>query len=261
MKVKRVKSYRKLIDVYDVHFGLETHPLEILVDSTFARQALVQQLHIEQQFRCTLTCEFTLVTTSCIISECESLGPLFSGALNIIQGYKVLKCVHKVNPKNSAFSCIKRRIRTAGSRKLSETKAKKRSLLFALASNDDSLQQYARKIPGMPVFFIAHKRINMETMPESVSLLLQAKAVQAPDLTHVESNKIKQLGDMFGFSEETHTRKKKTKRPNPLSCKRKSLKNNAVITKKAKRKRKRKRIKVTWAMKQAIEQLKLGLKD
>ncbi|CAH8828938.1 unnamed protein product [Trichobilharzia szidati] len=261
MKVKRVKHYRKTIDIYDAHFGLETNPLEILVDSTFARQALVQQLHIEQQFQCTLSCEFSLVTTSCVVSECESLGQLFHGALCILKGYKVLKCTHKINPNNSAFSCIKKRIRTAGSKKWSESNAKKRSLLFAVATNDESLQQHARAIPGMPIFYVAHRRINMESMPEEVALLLKEKATKALGLTCAESTIIKQLGDRFGFSEVKPIRRKKTKGPNPLSCKRKARETPAIILSKPKRKRKRKRIKVTWAMKQAIEELKSKVND
>lgn len=191
MKTKRVKNYRRTIDLYDTHFGLKTNPLEILVDSTFARQALVQQLHIEQQFKCTLSCEFILVTSSCIILECEKLGQLFSGALQIIQQYKVLKCTHKVHKDTSAFSCIRRRILTARSKKCSETKSRKGSLLFALASNDELLQQYARTVPGMPIFFIAHKRINLESIPTPVSLLLQQKATRAPDLTLSEVSFVK----------------------------------------------------------------------
>ncbi|CAH8448399.1 unnamed protein product [Schistosoma mattheei] len=254
MKTKRVKNYRRTIDLYDTHFGLKTNPLEILVDSTFARQALIQQLHIEQQFKCTLSCEFILVTSSCIILECEKLGQLFSGALQIIQQYKVLKCTHKVHKDTSAFSCIKRRILTARSKKCSETKSRKGSLLFALASNDELLQQYARTVPGMPIFFIAHKRINLESIPTPVSLLLQQKATRAPDLTLSECSKIKQFCDRFGFSEESFTRRKKTKGPNPLSCKQKLHK--PYILKRTTTKRKRKRIKMTWAMKQVVERLK-----
>ncbi|KAK4472693.1 hypothetical protein MN116_003922 [Schistosoma mekongi] len=257
MRIKRVKNYRRTIDAYNSHFGLNTNPLEILVDSTFARQALVQQLNIEQQFRCTFPYDFSLVTSSCIILECEKLGPLFSGALQILQQYKVLKCTHKVNEKLCAFSCIKRRIRTARPRKWSETMSKKRSLLFALASNDESLQQCARAVPGMPIFFIAHKRINMESIPSSVSSLLREKTARASDLTFLECSKIKQLGDRFGFSEETPTRKKKTKEPNPLSCKRKARQPHIVRI--ARTKRRRKRVKMTWAMKQVIERLKTEL--
>ncbi|CAH8442355.1 unnamed protein product [Schistosoma turkestanicum] len=97
----------------------------------------------------------------------------------------------------------------------------------------------------------------MESIPVTVSLLLQQKATQARDLTLSECSKIKQFGDIFGFSEESYTRRKKIKGPNPLSCKHKSNRPHTIKTTTAKRKRKR--IKMTWAMKQVVERLKAEL--
>lgn len=76
---------------------------------------------------------------------------------------------------------------------------------------------------------------------------------------------IRSIGEKFGISNEKHLKcLKRSKQPNSLSCKHKIEKCNYFTTGcKQKRKRKRNRIKVTWAMKQAIDQVKrdLGIFD
>lgn len=161
MKIKRLKSYRKRLDTYSKYFGLNLDPLEVFVDSTFVRYALLNKLNIEHQFKCTLDCPVVFVTSSCVILECKALGSLFGGVLKVLETFKVLKCTHKMGFKDIATKCIQRRLRTV-SKKLPELQKKmKKNVLFAVATNDKTLHKPCLSVSGTPLFYIAHKRINM----------------------------------------------------------------------------------------------------
>ncbi|KAF8569641.1 hypothetical protein P879_00458 [Paragonimus westermani] len=257
MKIKRLKGYKRILDAYSRHFGLILDPLEIFVDNTFARQALTNKLNIKAQFEISLKISTKLVTSSCVVKECEALGDLFQGTLNVLKQFKILQCKHLFDVSKCATWCIKNRMRSA--RKL-EYKSDGTSTLFALASNDESLQEVARLIPGMPIFYVAHCRFNLESPPVSVSEFLAQKASSAPVVSAHESAVIDALDRKFGLCKEpVQLRKRKRPRaPNPLSCKKKDRKcaNLPGRTAKKSKKRKRKRIKNTWAFQQALLSLK-----
>lgn len=185
MKIKRLKSYRRIIDAYSKHFDLKTDPLEIFVDSTFANQALLnKRLNIQEQFDCTLSVPFKLVTSTCVIRECEQLGSVFQGALNILSNYRLLPCRHKFDPSKGAPWCVKKRIALV--RRSKRANVIDKNVTFALASNDEALQARARLVFGMPVFYIAHNRINLEQFPPEVLEFIQTKAHNAPKVSQHE---------------------------------------------------------------------------
>ncbi|CAL8092271.1 unnamed protein product [Calicophoron daubneyi] len=256
MKTRRLKDYKRLLTIYSEEFGLPLDPLEVFVDSTFARQALINKLSIKDQFELSLKVPIKLVTSDCVLSECGALGKLFSGALSVLKQYEVLPCHHAFDFSKGAPWCVRKRIRLAkknGSLRL------KKSILFGLASNDEALQAACRLVPGMPVFFIAHNRINMEPMPTFVSEHISAKAVQACDISSHELSAIRGLEARFGTVKHSVThRKKHSKLPNPLSCKKKAPKSEKmqVLKDEVRKRRRRKRIKMTWAMRQVLEKLK-----
>ncbi|VDP78027.1 unnamed protein product [Echinostoma caproni] len=255
MKIKRLKGYKRILEAYSRHFGLPVDPLEVFVDSTFANQALLNKLNITDQLEATFKLPIKLVTSTCTISECESLRPLFSGALSILQQFKVLKCKHSFDPTRGAPWCIRRRIQTArksGLRKCG------RSLLFALASNDELLQMRARLVAGMPIFYVAHNRINMEPVPPTTEKLLDTKSRESIGLSVHESVVVSSLAAQYGVTSEgvlVKKRKRKTG-PNPLSCKKKKRNQQPTPPKKTlekpHRRRRRRRIHNTWAFQQAL---------
>ncbi|KAF6780077.1 hypothetical protein AHF37_00360 [Paragonimus kellicotti] len=177
MKIKRLKGYKRILEAYSRHFGLILDPLEIFIDNTFARQALTNKLNIQAQFEISLKICVKLVTSTCVMKECEALGGLFQGTLNVLKQFKILQCKHAFDPSKCATWCIKKRMRSAKSLK---HKSDGTSTLFALASNDESLQEVARLVPGMPIFYVAHCRFNLESPPVSVSDFLAQKAFSAP---------------------------------------------------------------------------------
>ncbi|KAG5448061.1 Small subunit processome component [Clonorchis sinensis] len=266
MKIKRLKGYKRLLDVYSQQFGLNLDPLEIFVDNTFACQALLNKLCIKDQFSSSLKIPVKLVTSSCVISECETLEELFHGTLNVLRQFKVLKCKHSFDPSKSAPWCIRKRIRTANK----GTRCDGRSLLFGLASNDDSIQACARLVPGMPIFYVAHSRFNLEPAPVAVSEILLEKAQKSVVVTQQEGVVVKALEEQFGLRTEVEVRRrrKRPNAPNPLSCKKKTRKRTIGPTQHKlrsgvkKKHRKRSRIKNTWAFQQALSVVKaeLGLK-
>ncbi|TPP66097.1 U3 small nucleolar RNA-associated protein 23 [Fasciola gigantica] len=259
MKIKRLKSYKRTLDVCAKHFGLSLDPLEVFVDSTFANQALLNKLNIKDQLEYTFKLSVKLVTSSCTISECESLKPLFSGALKVLLNFKILNCKHKFDPNKGAPWCIRRRIRTAFKTGFIKSD---HSLLFALASNDESLQAQARSVPGMPILFVAHKRINLEPMSLDTKKELDTKFKESISLSSHESEFINSLAAQYGItSNNMHIRKKRRRNePNPLACRKKrvqpTVSHKKAETVRVRRKRKRKRIHNTWAFQQALLHLK-----
>ncbi|KAF7256966.1 hypothetical protein EG68_06354 [Paragonimus skrjabini miyazakii] len=256
MKIKRLKGYKRVLDAYSRHFGLILDPLEIFIDNTFARQALTNKLNIKDQFEISLKICTKLVTSTCVIKECEALGDLFQGTLSVLKQFKILQCKHPFDSSKCATWCIKRRIRSA--RRLKH-KGDGTSTLFALASNDGSLQEAARLVPGMPVFYVAHCRFNLESPPVSVSEFLAQKAFSAPVVSAHEGAVIDALDKKFGLCKEPVQlkKRKRPRAPNPLSCKKKSRKCANLPGRTTRwKKRKRKRIKNTWAFQQVLLRVK-----
>lgn len=259
MKIKRLKGYKRILQVYARHFGISLDPLEVFVDTTFANQAVLNKLNVKDQLEYTFKLPIKLVTSSCIISECKSLEALFSGALNVLKNFKILSCKHKFDPNKGAPWCIRRRIRTASKVGLSKSG---RSLLFALASNDEVLQAKARSVPGMPILFVAHNRINLEHIPPETQKMLDVKFRESVSLSLHETEAVNSLIGQYGVNLNNVIMKKKKKRqrePNPLSCRKKRNRlpfPNSRIGPVRRRTRKRRRIHNTWAFQQALIHLK-----
>ena len=169
MRIKRSRQFSKVLAIYERCFGLDSKNLEIFLDYTFVRQALINHVNISDSVNNLVGRGFRLVTSSCVIAECQALGSMFFGALKILEGFDVLKCRHEYSPSLGAAWCIRKRMRTARkhSRHLRRLKKGEKCFLFALASNDPKLQDFARTVPGMPVMFIAQRCLNTERIPES----------------------------------------------------------------------------------------------
>ena len=75
MKVKRQKQVRKVLNFYKTNYGHQP-PYNILVDGTFCKAALKFQINISEQLPKYLDAEVKLITTKCVMAECEALGML-----------------------------------------------------------------------------------------------------------------------------------------------------------------------------------------
>jgi rRNA-processing protein FCF1 len=80
MKLSRHKYIRRLLNYYRRHFDIE-NPFVILIDGTFAFEALQWKIQIDEQLKSYLeTDQIICSTTCCAIRETELLGkfPFFS---------------------------------------------------------------------------------------------------------------------------------------------------------------------------------------
>lgn len=187
-----------------------------------------------------LEAEVHLFTTRCALNECEMLGPLLYGPYKILQQYSKVHCGH--NEPLPASACFHRLA----------IKQKKHRDKYFYATKDSELSDNLRKLPGIPLLFLSHHAITLETPSDKsqrkANNLLQERLAPSQNelarLTELKREK---------FGEEPAMKKKKRKGPkgvNPLSCKKKQKKtvqtagdNDAQSTKR-KRIRKRNRSKI-----------------
>lgn len=80
MKVKRQKHVRKVLTFYKTNYGYHP-PYNVLVDGTFCKAALKFQINISEQLPKYLDAEIKLITTKCVMAECEALGMLYHNVL------------------------------------------------------------------------------------------------------------------------------------------------------------------------------------
>ncbi len=78
MKLSRHKFIRRLLNYYRTHFHIEI-PFIILIDGTFAFEALQWKIQIDEQLKSYLeTDQISCSTTLCAIRETELLGKQYS---------------------------------------------------------------------------------------------------------------------------------------------------------------------------------------
>ncbi|BHF71985.1 Small subunit processome component [Sparganum proliferum] len=212
-----------------------------------------------------------LVTSSCVTSECKAMGSLLFGSLKVLEGFKVLKCRHEYDPSRGAAWCIRKRIRTA--KKHSHTyghpKKHEKCFLFALASNDEDLRSLARNVPGMPLFIIAQRCVNIEPIPDSTQALIDNLTTESLKLSEAEASRLLAIEQKFGLEQDAPVKRKKKHKqtPNPLSCKKKkkgtipsSQPVPADATADTKSWKRRRSLHKTWAMRQVLAKMYAELK-
>jgi len=95
MKIKRHKNARRILKFYQTNFGLK-EPYQVLIDGTFAQEALKSKINISEQMGKYLESEkCKLMTTKCAINETEVLGPATYGAMVILKQFTLVPCDHR----------------------------------------------------------------------------------------------------------------------------------------------------------------------
>lgn len=94
MKFSRHKFIRRLLNYYHGNYSIEP-PYQIVIDGTFAFEALQSQIQIDEQLKSYLeTNEIICSTTLCAIRETELLGKIAFGAMVILKQYQIVQCHH-----------------------------------------------------------------------------------------------------------------------------------------------------------------------
>ena len=98
MKIKRHKHTRRVLKFYKSNFNFDTKVYNILVDGTFANEALKSKVNLIEQmpkFFEVPTNNCKLLTTKCALHEVELLGKVTYGSLLILKQYELVECKHK----------------------------------------------------------------------------------------------------------------------------------------------------------------------
>uniref|UniRef100_A0A1I8Q2I1 rRNA-processing protein UTP23 homolog n=1 Tax=Stomoxys calcitrans TaxID=35570 RepID=A0A1I8Q2I1_STOCA len=250
MKITRNKKSHKTLMFFATHFQYH-EPYQVLIDATFCQAALKNKVIIEEQLKKYFQSQVKLLTTQCIILEAEALGAPLTGATQIVKQFYVHKCGHEGKPVTAA-ECIKQM--TKDSR-------------YIVASQDRSLQESLRKVPGRCLLYL-HKAAPVLEAPSDASKKWVHK--KAKNLLPAEAEKKieilkKKEGLQVSKDAVAIQRKHKgPKNPNPLSRKKsKKEKQNRQQEKskvfqvaessKTDMKPKRKRIKLPAHIKEALK--------
>ncbi|XP_055382731.1 rRNA-processing protein FCF1 homolog [Condylostylus longicornis] len=127
-------------------------PYHILVDTNFVNFSIKNKLDIIQNMMDCLYAKCTPYITDCVRAELEQLGAKYKLALRIISDprFERIHCMHK---GTYADDCIINRI----------TQHK----CYIVATNDKDLKNRIRKIPGVPIMYVASHKYAIERMPEA----------------------------------------------------------------------------------------------
>lgn len=250
MKVKKRKRSIKLLRNFQQLHDFAP-PYRIVIDSTFARQALNFKINLSEQIPKYIDDEVELCTTYCVQAELETLMQIRSisndiyGVFNVIKRFKQINCMHKKS-RTTACKCLT---------------ALLQSDKYILASNDDELREIARSLKKVPIMYIAHSCINFEKMNTDVS----EEAKTSDSLTNYEKQNIEKLASIMCVKLDDEEKKKKKKKkggPNPLSMKKKKkLENESPEAGVKKRSRKRNKAKLSWCYKQFLEMQKKNTEE
>ena len=215
MKIRRHKHTKRVLKYYHTNFKFDTKFFNVLVDGTFANEALNSKINIAEQmpkFFDVKENKCKLWTTKCAIHETEMLGKPTYGAMLILKQYQLVECKHKRNfvPSEKCFKDL-----------ISKSDTK-----YIVATQSESLKKIVRETPGVPLMIISHNAINLEKPSENTDKVVnkQIESRMAPKKDEMEM--IKKLKQQLLDQKPVKRlhKKKKPKGPNPLSCKKKQKK-------------------------------------
>ncbi|CAF1625329.1 unnamed protein product [Rotaria magnacalcarata] len=216
MKLSRHKFIRRLLNYYRTHFDIEI-PFIILIDGTFAFEALQWKIQIDEQLKAYLETEQIICsTTLCAIKETELLGGIGFGAMLILKQYDIVKCNHY--PSISAEKCFQQIL-------IKDTTKK-----YFLASQSLSLREYCHNHrPDLPTMLITHNAINLERPSLNSRSIVEEKKKERTNLSKHESNILKKRKHELNLDQDENNVEKKKKKKhgiNPLSMKKKKTMNS-----------------------------------
>ena len=127
-------------------------PFHVLVDTNFINFSIKNKLDLVRSMMDCLLAKCTPYITDCVMAELEKLGPQFKVALRLAKDPRIVRlpCSHK---GTYADDCICNRVQ--------------QHRCYIVATCDKDLRRRIRKIPGVPVMYIAQRKYTIERMPEA----------------------------------------------------------------------------------------------
>lgn len=177
----------------------------------FSLSLFQNNFDIKTQLKQYLQAEIKLLTTPCVIMECEKLGKKLYAVTNLAKTFPVHKCGHEASPISGAH-CLKSMLK--GNH-------------YIVCTQDTDLQDWLRRRAGHPLMYLhgitpvfeAPSDHSKEFITQKSRAMVESSSEKQRLLTKV-SKEFKQK------IEEKKIMKKKAKGPNPLANKKKKKKAN-----------------------------------
>jgi U3 small nucleolar RNA-associated protein 24 len=127
-------------------------PYRVLLDTNFINFAIKNKLDIVSAGMDCLLAKVIPCITDCVMAELEKLGPKYRVALRVAKDprFERLPCAHK---GTYADDCLVNRV--------SEHRC------YLVGTCDKDLKRRLRKVPGVPIMYIAQRKFTVERMPEA----------------------------------------------------------------------------------------------
>lgn len=128
-------------------------PFRVLIDTNFINLSIQNRIDIQKGLMDCLYAPAKPCVTDCVVAELEKLGRKYRVALRILRDPELvqrLKCTHK---GTYADDCIVDRVIA--------------HRVFVVATCDRDLRRRLRKIPGVPIMYIAQHKYTVERMPDA----------------------------------------------------------------------------------------------
>ncbi|UZJ54534.1 hypothetical protein CBS101457_003854 [Exobasidium rhododendri] len=126
-------------------------PYRVLVDTNFINFSLQNKIELVQGMMDCLYAKSIPCITACVLAELEKLGPKYRIALRVARDprFERLPCSHK---GTYADDCLIDRINT--------------HKCYMVATCDRELRRRVRKVPGIPLMYIANHQYRVERLPD-----------------------------------------------------------------------------------------------
>ncbi|KDE09215.1 rRNA-processing protein FCF1 [Microbotryum lychnidis-dioicae p1A1 Lamole] len=126
-------------------------PYRVLVDTNFINLSLENRIDLVKAMMDTLYAKAIPCISDCVLAELEKLGQQYRLALRVARDprFERLPCSHK---GTYADDCIVNRVTS--------------HRCYIVATCDRALRRRIRKIPGVPLMYIAKKRYAIERLPD-----------------------------------------------------------------------------------------------
>ncbi|CAM9536305.1 unnamed protein product [Phaeothamnion confervicola] len=127
-------------------------PYYVLIDTNFINFSIKNKLEMVKSMMDCLLAKTTPCVTDCVIAELEKLGARYRIALRLAKDprFQRLPCTHD---GTYADDCLVQRA--------------EQHRCYIVATCDKDLKRRVRKIPGVPIMYIANRKYSIERMPEA----------------------------------------------------------------------------------------------
>lgn len=122
-------------------------PFRVILDTNFINFSIQNKLDVFTSLMDCLLAKTVPMITDCVYGELEKLGGKYRVALRIACDPRIerLKCTHK---GTYADDCLVRRVQ--------------QHKIYIIATCDRDLRRRLRKVPGVPIMYIAQRRYSIE---------------------------------------------------------------------------------------------------